>query len=87
MISACQVLWILKINEETRDKKSSKFSASTDVQFSSLQKCSVYKYYISEKFDTYRMTFVATFYLYVQYLVYMCTYVCVLWPQYVTEHL
>jgi len=66
-------------------KISSKFSASTDIQFLSLQKCSVYKYYTSEKFDTHRMTFVVTCYLYVLYLVYMCTYVCVLWPQYVTE--
>jgi len=39
-------------------KISSEFSASTDIQFLSLQKCSVYKYSISEKFDTYRKTFI-----------------------------
>jgi len=68
-------------------KISSEFSAATDIHFLSLQKCSLYKYYFSEKLDTYRMTFVVTCYQYVLYLVYVCSSVCVLWPQYVTEHL
>lgn len=69
MISACQVLWMPKIVKKL-EIKITEFSACTDIQFLSLQKCSAYKYYISEKFDAYRMTFV-------RHLLSVCTVPCI----------